>query len=328
MPELPEVETIAESLRRAAQGGLPLVGETLLGATLRWPRHIAQPGVEEFKSRLQGQRVRGVGRRGKFLTLDLDRDTLLIHLRMSGELRMTRSGAPLEKHDLTLLHTAAGCDLRFNDPRRFGRVWLVDDPQAVLASLGPEPLEAGFTAAAFAERLAHHRRQLKPLLLDQTFLAGVGNIYADEALHRARLHPLRRSDRLSREEAHRLWRGIRAALRSGLRHHGASIDWVYRGGRFQNHFRVYARTGEPCPVCGTPIRHMRVGQRSTHFCPSCQPLRPRPAQARPGRRVDRGPGHASLPHPQGKPAPAGQIQRTPSARKTASSDRENRVKMA
>jgi formamidopyrimidine-DNA glycosylase len=285
MPELPEVETIAESLRRAAEGGLPLVGETLLGATLRWPRHIAQPGPAEFASRVQGQRVRGVGRRGKFLTLDLDRDTLLIHLRMSGDLRMTPSGAPLEKHDLTLLHTAAGHDLRFNDPRRFGRVWLLEDPQAVLGRLGPEPLEAGFTAAAFAEQLARHRRQLKPLLLDQTFLAGVGNIYADEALHRARLHPLRRSDRVSPQEAHRLWRGLRAALRSGLHHHGASIDWVYRGGGFQNHFRVYARTGEPCPVCATPIRRIRVGQRSTHFCPSCQPLRPRPARPSGGRNV-------------------------------------------
>jgi formamidopyrimidine-DNA glycosylase len=279
MPELPEVETIAEDLRRAAESGLPLVGEMLIGATLRWPRHVAAPGPGEFASRLQGQRVRGVARRGKFLTLDLDHDTLLIHLRMSGDLRMTLSSAPLEKHDLTLLHTAAGHDLRFNDPRRFGRVWLVDDPQAVLGALGPEPLASDFTAAAFAERLAAHRRRLKPLLLDQTFLAGVGNIYADEALHRARLHPLRRSDRLNPEETRRLWRGIRAALRSGLRHHGASIDWVYRGGDFQHHFRVYGRTGEPCLACATPIRRIRVGQRSTHFCPFCQPLRPRTAHS-------------------------------------------------
>ena len=293
MPELPEVETIAESLRRAGQVGLPLVGQTLVGATLRWPRHIAQPTALEFAQLVRGQRVRAIGRRGKFLVLDLDRHTLLIHLRMSGDLRMAASAAPLEKHDLTLLHTAAGHDLRFNDPRRFGRVWLVEDAHTVLADLGPEPLDPAFDAAALGARLARHRRRLKPLLLDQTFLAGIGNIYADEALHRAGLHPLRASHRLSPDETRRLWRAVRAALRSGLRHHGASIDWVYRGGGFQNHFRVYARTGEPCPVCGTPIRRILVGQRSTHFCPVCQPLRPPRRKAAPGSPAV----GAARPHP-------------------------------
>jgi formamidopyrimidine-DNA glycosylase len=286
MPELPEVETIAELLRHSDEVGLPLVGQTIVGATLRWPRHIAQPSAQAFGQAVRGQKVRAVGRRGKFLVLDLDRLTLLIHLRMSGDVRMAPSTAPLEKHDLTLVHLAGGCDLRFNDPRRFGRVWLLDDPQTVLASLGPEPLQPGFDAAALAKNLAGRRRQLKPLLLDQTFLAGVGNIYADEALHRARLHPLRRSDRLSAEEVHRLWRSVRAALRSGLRHHGASIDWVYRGGGFQEHFRVYGRAGEPCPVCKTPIRRILVGQRSTHYCPVCQPRSPgrkTTRRAKPGR---------------------------------------------
>ena len=123
-------------------------------------------------------------------------------------------------------------------------------------------------------RLAARRRILKPLLLDQAFLAGLGNIYADEALHRARLHPRRMSDSLTAAEAAGLWRGIRGALRSGLRHNGASIDWVYRGGEFQNYFRVYGRAGEPCRTCGTPIERIVLGQRSTHFCPSCQPEKP------------------------------------------------------
>jgi formamidopyrimidine-DNA glycosylase len=148
---------------------------------------------------------------------------------------------------------------------------LVDSPDPLLGPLGPEPLDPTFTAGMLAARLASHRRALKPLLLDQGFLAGVGNIYADEALHRARLHPLRRSDGLSPEEIRGLWRGIRDALRTGLRHNGASLDWVYRGGDFQNHFRVYQRAGEPCPVCETPIVRRVIAQRTAHYCPSCQP---------------------------------------------------------
>jgi len=118
--------------------------------------------------------------------------------------------------------------------------------------------------------LAGRHRALKPLLLDQAFIAGMGNIYTDEALHLAGLHPLRRSDSLTPPEARALWRSIRRALRAGLRHGGASVDWVYRGGNFQNHFRVYQRAGEPCFNCGTPIRRIVVGQRGTHFCPKCQ----------------------------------------------------------
>jgi formamidopyrimidine-DNA glycosylase len=151
---------------------------------------------------------------------------------------------------------------------------LLDDPDRLLGNLGPEPLGPTFTASDLGERLAERRRALKPLLLDQGFLAGVGNIYADEALHRARLHPLRRSDTLTPNEARRLWRGLRDALRQGLRHNGASLDWVYRGGGFQDHFRVYQRAGEPCPICGTEIVRRVIGQRAAHYCPSCQPEKP------------------------------------------------------
>jgi formamidopyrimidine-DNA glycosylase len=150
-------------------------------------------------------------------------------------------------------------------------MWLVADPQRVLGELGPEPLTAEFTAGAFREMLRGHARQLKPLLLDQKFLAGLGNIYTDEALHLAGLHPNRLAGTLSEAEVERLWTAIRAVLAEGIRHHGASIDWVYRGGDFQNTFRVYQRTGLPCPVCGTLIERRVVGQRGTHFCPVCQP---------------------------------------------------------
>jgi formamidopyrimidine-DNA glycosylase len=141
----------------------------------------------------------------------------------------------------------------------------------VLGNLGPEPLDEGFTADALHAMLQTRRRQLKPLLLDQTFLAGLGNSYTDEALHTAGLHPLRLTDSLNAAEAQALWTAIRAVLNEGIRRNGASIDWVYRGGDFQNTFRVYQRTGQACPVCGAPVERILVGQRGTHFCPRCQP---------------------------------------------------------
>jgi formamidopyrimidine-DNA glycosylase len=166
----------------------------------------------------------------------------------------------------------SGYRLSFNDPRKFGRVWLLADPSAVLATLGPEPLDDAFTADRLYSLLQDHRRQLKPLLLDQSFLAGLGNIYTDEALHQAKLHPLRLSHSITIEESVQLWRAIRQVLQEGIRRNGASIDWVYRGGDFQNYFRVYRRTGQPCPVCATPVERILVGQRGSHFCPQCQPV--------------------------------------------------------
>ncbi len=264
MPELPEVETLVRQLRA------PLVGRVITDVTIRWPRHIAIPSPREFAERIQGQRVETIERCGKYLVFGLDRDTLLIHLKMSGALAVVPAGTAEDKHAHTIFHLEDGHEFRFSDTRKFGRVYLVGDPKEVTGSLGPEPLAADFTAKKLGEGLVAHSRALKPLLLDQTFLAGVGNIYADEALHLAGLHPLRKSDTLRPDEVKRLWRGIRRALNNGLRHNGASIDWVYRGGDYQNHFRVYGRESEPCPACGTPIRRITVGQRSTYFCPHCQ----------------------------------------------------------
>jgi formamidopyrimidine-DNA glycosylase len=251
-----------------------LVGLAVDRVQVLWHRTIAVPSPEEFESRLAGQTVRDVGRRGKFLVLRLDRGWLLFHLRMSGDLFMEPAAAPLAPHHRLVIYFRNNWRLAFNDARKFGRVWLVEDLQQVLAGLGPEPLDPGFTAQDLYQRLQASRRPLKPLLLDQAFLAGIGNIYADEALHRAGLHPLLPSWQVTPEGAGRLWRSIRETLEEGIRRHGASIDWVYRGGDFQNVFRVYQRTGEPCPVCGTPVQRMVVGQRGTHFCPSCQPPGP------------------------------------------------------
>ena len=267
---MPEVETIARSLRRGADGAPALPGSVIRRAILRWPGHIAQPSVGTFRSRIAGRTVLDVRRRGKYLVFPLDSGALLIHLKMTGDLVLSPAQSARDRFERTVFVLEEGWELRFNDARKFGRVYLVGDPSEILGALGPEPLSRGFTAGSLAERLAGRRRFLKPLLLDQSFLAGMGNIYADEALHRARLHPLRRSDALTKEEVYRLWKGIRGALRQGLRHNGASLDWVYRGGGFQNHFRVYQRAGKPCPTCGTRVVRSVIGQRAAHYCPSCQ----------------------------------------------------------
>jgi len=141
----------------------------------------------------------------------------------------------------------------------------------VIGNLGPEPLENDFRPQDLHARLHAHRRQLKPLLLDQKFIAGLGNIYTDEALNLAKLHPLKISNTLDETQSRRLWSSIRDVLREGIERQGASIDWVYKGGEFQNYFRVYQRTGESCRECGNPIKRISVGQRSTHYCQNCQP---------------------------------------------------------
>ncbi len=271
MPELPEVETIARALREGDPTRSPsVVGRTIAGVMIGWARHLKGITPQTFQKRIEGQRIRGVRRRGKYLIFELSTDSLLVHLGMSGDLRVSPPGEAAGPYDHTRFRFEDGSELRFNDTRKFGRVHLVRDPEEVTRRLGPEPLAPEFTAEKLGAMLAARWRQLKPLLLDQTFLAGVGNIYADEALHRARLHPLRHSDTLSRREVSRLYRGIRDALRRGIRLNGASIDWAYRGGGMQEEFRVYGREGKPCPRCGTPIRRITVGQRGTHFCPRCQ----------------------------------------------------------
>ncbi len=279
MPELPEVETIARSLRDGGQNRQPVIGRTVAAVHLLWARTLAEPSPEILQSRLPGQTIIGVGRRGKYLILELSVDYLLIHLRMSGDIRvepaLDADGNPIppEPHDRMLLDFTDGYRLAFNDTRKFGRVWLVSDPQNVVAELGPEPFDPHFTAFQLYQMLQKSRRQIKPLLLDQTFLAGLGNIYTDEALHQAGIHPLQSSETITPEQAGKLWTAIRTVLTEGIRRNGASIDWVYRGGDFQNHFQVYDREGQPCPTCGSVIVKIAVGQRGTHFCPNCQPKR-------------------------------------------------------
>jgi formamidopyrimidine-DNA glycosylase len=264
MPELPEVETFARQLKPA------LVGKTILSADLRWPRTLATPFAKKFKDQIVGQTITDVSRRAKYLIVQLSSFTLLIHLRMSGDLLIRDSTSVPAKHDRLLLKLSGGQSLAFNDTRKFGRIWLTSAPETVLGKLGPEPFSKEFTSKWLHAALQKKRRQLKPLLLDQTFIAGLGNIYTDEALHIAKLHPLAVSDSVSLKQAGALREAIRKVLRAGIRRNGASIDWAYRGGQFQNYFRVYDQEGKPCPVCGTEIEKITVGQRGTHFCPRCQ----------------------------------------------------------
>lgn len=271
MPELPEVETIARAIEPH------ILGRMITSAEVFWARTLAVPSVRKFKEQVRGQKITGVSRRAKYLILLLQDYNLLVHLRMSGDLMVRKGKMEAQKHDrLVLSLRGKGGEeshLVFNDTRKFGRVWLTDQPETVLGKLGPEPLDADFTPEWLYENLRRRKRQLKPLLLDQTFLAGVGNIYADESLHMAKLHPLGLSNAVTRKQAEALYEAIRSVLQEGIRRNGASIDWVYRGGEYQNHFRVYDREGEPCIVCGARIQKLNVGQRGTHVCPKCQKLR-------------------------------------------------------
>jgi formamidopyrimidine-DNA glycosylase len=275
MPELPEVETIARKLRP------DLVGKTIKEADLRWSRTLAIPSPEKFKEQIKGQKVKEVTRRAKYFILHLSSPrpgsgqafSLLIHLRMSGDLFIRNSTTQPEKHDRLVLKLSGNTSLVFNDTRKFGRVWMTANPEDVLGKLGPEPLGKDFTPQWLYAALHNKHRQLKPLLLDQTFLAGLGNIYTDESLHIAKLHPVAASDSVTKKQAEALHEAIRRVLKEGIRRNGASIDWVYRGGEFQNYFRVYDREGEPCLVCGTKIQRLVIGQRGTHICPKCQFIR-------------------------------------------------------
>ena len=270
MPELPEVESIRNKFRLGSDDNPSLIGKHIRGVELLWARTLESPAPDEFSRRIVGQKIGEIGRRGKYLLFHLDDETLVIHLRMSGDLFYEPAATLVAKHHRLVLILDNGERLAFNDARKFGRVWLVNDPAAMLAHLGPEPFDEALTPEDFHQRLQQHHRQIKPLLLDQGFLAGVGNIYADEGLYLAKIHPLTRSDALTPEGAKRLLASLRHVLNEGIRRNGASIDWVYRGGDFQHHFQAYQRTGEPCNRCQTPIERIVVGQRGTHFCPQCQ----------------------------------------------------------
>ena len=273
MPELPEVETFVRSLKYGGMTGNSIINRQIASADLFWNRTLADSDAAEgFLEWFPGKTVRDVSRRGKFILISVPPKTLLIHLRMSGDLKVTEaSTAEIGKHDRFWLTFTDGDRLVFSDPRKFGRIWLTASPEAVLGSLGIEPLDDSFTPEWLYDKLHASNRMIKSVLLDQRVIAGLGNIYSDEALFSAGIHPARAACSLSTEEVARLVQAIQTVLRDGIQYNGASIDWVYRGGSFQHHFKIYGRTGEPCLICGTKIEKTTISQRGTHFCPCCQP---------------------------------------------------------
>ncbi len=272
MPELPEVEYVARQLRDE------LVGRTVVAADVLWPRAVEGLDPRALAGRVVGQRVCAVGRRGKYVLVTLSGgDVLLVHRRMSGNLllRTSNEDDPYTRVSFTL---DDGRRLVFSDPRKFGRLRLVaaESLPAVLSALGPEPLDDAFTPEALATRLAGRSRAIKALLLDQTAVAGLGNIYADEALFRAGIHPLRPAASLTPAEVAALHAAIRGVLLTGIEHGGTTFgrhrDVFNEAGTNVDHLEVYRRTGQPCRRCGTALRRIVVAQRGTHFCPVCQPL--------------------------------------------------------
>jgi formamidopyrimidine-DNA glycosylase len=302
MPELPEVETVARDLR-----GL-VVGSTITGAHYDWPRTIAGVAPEAFEGWVAGRRIEAVGRRAKFVLLDLSGGLVLtIQLKMTGQVFVVPMGAAADRHVRVVMDLEDGRELRFRDMRKFGRVGVyrrdvdgrlvppdggekeepADAPVRRVAEArvaeagdlfgrhGPEPLSDAFTLREFRRRLRRRRGRLKPLLLDQSFVAGIGNIYADEALWLARLHPLRRAEGLHPPDEARLYRAIRSVLAEAIERRGSSVDDYTApegDGTMQERLAVYQRTGLPCFRDGHPIRRIVIGARSTHFCSFCQRL--------------------------------------------------------
>jgi len=275
MPELPEVETIRRDL-------LPhVVGRAITGVRIAPNAGRVINGVDpdDFAALLIGRRIDGIARRGKYLLFRLSGKGaaayLAVHLRMTGSLLLRQPADPPDRYLRAVISLDDGTELRYADLRKLGRLWVVDSPEQAVAALGPEPLDAAFTAAALRQALAHRRAPIKAVLMDQRALAGIGNIYADEALFAARVHPRRLANTLTPAEVKRLHGAIRRVLSDAIDNRGSSfrdyVDGAGREGTHQLRVKVFRRTGQPCYVCGAEIARIKVGGRSTHFCPRCQP---------------------------------------------------------
>ncbi len=273
MPELPEVETIVADLRPH------LVGRTIVRCELSFPTIVRHPEPEEFVDAVTGMKIESVARRGKYILIHISSDVVLVvHLGMSGQLRLVDEAAPLARHTHAIFFLDDGRQLRYRDPRRFGRL-LVGTEEALLAAkkmprLGPEPIDPGYEAEQLYRELRRRRAPLKAVLLDQKTIAGVGNIYADESLHRARLRPSRLANTVSKRSARRLHESLRESLTIAIANRGSSVDtyrdaWGEVGGQ-QEQLLVYGRAGEPCFTCGRPLSSVRVAGRTTVFCRRCQ----------------------------------------------------------
>ncbi|MBN1367664.1 MAG: bifunctional DNA-formamidopyrimidine glycosylase/DNA-(apurinic or apyrimidinic site) lyase [Dehalococcoidales bacterium] len=271
MPELPEVETVKNEIAPH------VLKKRIKEVVLLWDGIVRQPAADEFKSRLAGRKIKDVVRRGKYLLVHLSgADVLILHLKMTGSLLLDRSEDEPPKYTRAILHLDDGTAIFFRDPRKFGRMWLVQDIDTVIGKLGPEALSKDLTEKRFADLLSRRKTPSKALLCDQECIAGIGNLYADEALFLAKIHPLRSAASLDKEETVRLHKAVREVLLAGIKNKGASIVNYYRPdgskGTAHSEFRVARRGKQPCFVCGTPIERIVVRGRGTYFCPNCQQL--------------------------------------------------------
>jgi len=276
MPELPEVQTIVDELRSAG-----IIGRKITGSTVLWPPLIKGHSVSQFKKLIHESRIRAISRRGKFIVIALAKPLfLLVHLRMSGQFSLAASGFKREAHQHIILRLDDRRELRYRDTRKFGRWQLTAEPSEILEKLGPEPLEKSFRPKWLIERLKAHHRQLKPFLLDQRVIAGLGNIYVDEALWEARLHPRRLSSSLDERESVALYKAIRHVLRRAIRNKGTSLGngignykrLNKRSGQNQDRLKLSRKSNSQCPGCGAAIKRVLVGQRATYMCVRCQRL--------------------------------------------------------
>ena len=269
MPELPEVETLRRSLEPS------LVGARISAVDVLWKRSIGLPGAELFAKSLLTKRIVRCGRRAKFLVFELDHgECLITHLRMSGDLRYCTPDEGLEKHLRVRIFFENGHELRFIDTRKFGRMYLASDTEQVLGKLGPEPLDEHFSAETLARILSQTSRAIKSALLDQRLVAGLGNIYATEALWHAKIHPLCPARRIERSLVTQLHAAIRDVLRRAVQAGGTDLgDGVWLRGGFETF--AYGLASKPCSRCGTTLKLLVIGQRRTDYCPRCQNRRPR-----------------------------------------------------
>ncbi|MEF2968403.1 DNA-formamidopyrimidine glycosylase [Paenibacillus sp. M1] len=274
MPELPEVETVRRTLT-----GL-IVGKKIQSVTVSLPRIVQRPDdIRQFEMELAGHVIQDVGRRGKFLRIIMDGLVLVSHLRMEGRYGVYRNDEPVEKHTHVIFHFTDGTELRYKDVRQFGTMHLFlpgeEFNNKPLAKLGLEPLDESFSPETFRKAIARRTTKIKPALLNQEYVVGLGNIYVDESLFRAGIHPELPANSLDDEQLERLYEAILATLTEAVEAGGASIKSYVNGqgemGMFQQALRVYGRQGEPCLNCGQPVEKTVVGGRGTHFCPNCQP---------------------------------------------------------
>ncbi|MFC1900388.1 DNA-formamidopyrimidine glycosylase [Chloroflexota bacterium] len=269
MPELPEVETVKNEISPY------ITGRIISGITLFWEGIVKEPSPEDFCSGLVGKKILGITRRGKYMIVSLDSpDYLIIHLKMTGSLIAQKSDDEPPRFTRAVIHLDDGNSVFFRDPRKFGAMRLVRDKDRIIGKLGPEPFEADFTPVVLTQRLSKRKAPIKAVLCDQNFVAGIGSMYADEALFATGIHPMRTADSLSKAEIESLYEAIKRILWTAIENKGASVNTYYRpdGSKGTAHyeFKVAHRFHEPCPVCGTPVERMKVRGRGSYFCPKCQ----------------------------------------------------------